>query len=61
MQFWGIDKDEFLNIMKKNSIDEIEGLKFIDEYPLVTEALRLHNSETMETSELINHLEKIFI
>lgn len=61
MQFWGIDKDEFLHIMKKNSIDEIEGLKFIDEYPLVTEALRLHNSETIETSELINHLEKVFV
>lgn len=61
MQFWGIDKEEFLYIMKKNSIDEIEGLKFIDEYPLVTEVLRLHNSETMETSELISHLEQIFV
>ena len=61
MQFWGIDKEEFLCIMKKNSIEEIEGLKFIDEYPLVTEALRLHNSETMETSELISHLEQIFV
>lgn len=60
VQFWGVDKDEFLKIMEKNSITEIEEMKFIDEYPLVTEALRLHNSETMETFELINHFENIF-
>lgn len=60
VQFWGVDKNEFLKIMEKNSINEIEEMKFIDEYPLVTEALRLHNSETMETSDLINHFENIF-
>jgi hypothetical protein len=60
LQFWGVDKSEFLRIMEKNSINEIEEMKFIDEYPLVTEALRLHNSETMETSDLISHFEKIF-
>lgn len=56
----GRGQNEFLNIMQKNSINEIEEMKFIDEYPLVTEALRLHNSETMETSELINHFENTF-
>jgi hypothetical protein len=61
VQFWGVDKDEFLKIMEQNSINEIEEIKFIDEYPLVTEALRLHNSETTETSELINHFKNIFI
>lgn len=60
IQFWGVDKDEFLKIMEKNSIKEIKDMKFIDEYPLVTEALRLHHSETVETSELIAHFENIF-
>jgi hypothetical protein len=60
IQFWGVDKVEFLKIMKKHSIEEINDLKFIDEYPLVTESLNLHNSKTIETSELINHFENIF-
>ncbi len=60
IQFWGVDKVEFQKIMKKHSIEEINDLKFIDEYPLVTESLSLHNSKTIETSELINHFENIF-
>ena len=60
VQFWGIDKNEFLKIMDEYSIVKIDDLKFIDEFPLVTESLRLHNPEVMETMELINYFESIF-
>jgi hypothetical protein len=61
IQFWGVDKKEFESIMNKFSIYEVEDLKFIDEFPLVTETLRLHRENVIETAEVINQLKAAFI
>jgi len=46
--------------MEKYSLEQTDDIKFIDEFPLVTEALRLHNSEAKETDELIEYLKTAF-
>lgn len=61
IQFWGIDRKEFLTIMNRFSICEVEDMKFIDEFPLVTEALRIHKENVFETSEVINQLAETFV
>ena len=61
IQFWGIDKNEFLAVMNSFSIYEVEDMKFIDEFPLVTEALRIHKENVIETSEMIDRLAEIFV
>jgi len=60
IQFWGTDKTEFLKIMTKHSIFQVDDLNFIDEYPLVTESLRTHYSQVLETDILIEKLKNIF-
>jgi hypothetical protein len=61
IQYWGIEQNEFLKIMNSFSIYEIEDMKFIDEFPLVTETLRIHRDNVIETSEVINQLAEIFV
>ena len=60
IQFWGTDKSEFLDIMNHHSIFQIDDLNFIDEYPLVTEALSMHNQNIVPTDVLITKLRDLF-
>lgn len=57
IQYWGMDEARFRRTMIQYDIYEVEGLNFIDEYPLVTEALRLHYPDAIETREILNQLE----
>ncbi|GAB3799336.1 hypothetical protein GCM10028819_22440 [Spirosoma humi] len=57
VQFWGVDKEVFLNIMQGYSLLEINNLNFIDEYPMVIEPLRLHNPNTKDTADLLHYFE----
>ena len=58
IQYWGMDEVRFRSTMTQHDIYEVEELNFIDEYPLVTEALRLHYPEAVETGEILKQLEE---
>jgi hypothetical protein len=59
LQYWGVDEQRFRQTMAEFELEEVPELKFIDQYPLVTEALRLHYSEAKETNEVLEQLEAI--
>lgn len=56
LQYWGFDEKRFKQTMAEFELFEMPALNFIDKYPLVTEALRLHRSEAKETSEVLEQL-----
>lgn len=53
LQYWGMNKKQFIKVMSENELYPVEGLNFIDEYPLQTEVLRLHSDNCIETVELL--------
>lgn len=59
LQYWSTDEQRFRKIMEKFELFEVQTLNFIDAFPLVTEALRLHNAEAKETSEILQRLRAI--
>ena len=59
LQYWGIDEKRFRQTMLEFELYEEPKLKFIDEYPLVTEALRLHRSDARETTEVLGLIGEI--
>ena len=61
IKYWGIDEQWFRTIMNEFNLFEIPDLNFIDEFPKVREALRLHKSDTIETAEVIKQLKTVFI
>jgi hypothetical protein len=56
LQYWGTDEERFRKTMEEFELFEVQTLNFIDEFPLVTEALRLHNAKAKETIEVLEHL-----
>lgn len=61
IQYWGMNEARFRDTMSSYTIHEVEGLNFIDEYPLATEALRLHDPEAIETMDVLKQLGKSFL
>ena len=59
IQYWGMDESRFKKTMAEYEILEVPELNFIDEYPLVTEALRLHNPKAKETEDVLRQLQAI--
>ncbi len=60
IQYWGMDEERFRNTLKDFGIYEVAGLNFIDEYPLVTEALCVHRQNIVDTSELLQRFDQLF-
>jgi hypothetical protein len=60
IQYWGVNREQFLKLMQIFSLERIDGLNFIDEFPLVTEPLQMHNADTTPTNDLINYFEIVF-
>lgn len=58
IQFWGIDEVAFRTAMKEFNLTEVPSINFIDEYPLVTESLRLHRPDLIETAEMVKILSR---
>ena len=56
IQYWGRNFVIFKNIMLEFGLEEIEDLNFLDEFPLVTTPLRLHDLTVLDTEELITTL-----
>lgn len=57
IKYWGMDEDWFRATMNEFYISEIPDLNFMDEFPKVREALRLHFDNILETEELIEKFE----
>lgn len=60
VQYWGTHPEPFEKIMQSFSLTLVDGLNFIDEFPLVTESLQLHNVDTTMTDDLLDYFESIF-
>jgi hypothetical protein len=60
LQWWGVNEAPFRQVMQAFGLIEVEGLNFIDDFPLATEPLKLHHPEARETEELLKELEQLF-
>lgn len=56
IQYWGMDENRFKQLMVKHGLTEVSGLNFIDEYPLVTEALNIHVPGARYTGVVLEQL-----
>jgi len=56
VQFWGSESKSFKKIMDNFSLQEIEGIEFIDEYPKVKISLNHLDSSMPYTSDVIDKL-----
>lgn len=56
IQFWGLNEVSFRTVMEEFDLPEVSGINFIDEYPLVTESLKLHKPDLIETTEMLKIL-----
>ncbi|HEY8783861.1 MAG TPA: hypothetical protein VIM16_19690 [Mucilaginibacter sp.] len=61
IQYRGVNETDFLTIMEKFDLYPCENLKFIDEFPLVAESLKMHNSNARGTDEVIENFNNIFL
>lgn len=56
IKYWGTDEEQFRETMHAFSIYEVADLEFIDEFPLVTEAVRLFIEDIRETGDVMESL-----
>ena len=56
LQFWGVDETAFREVMQAFGLEQVEGLNFIDEFPLATEPLKQHRPEARDTDEALKEL-----
>ena len=59
IQYWGSNNQTFLNIMADFKLSQVDGLNFIDEFPLVTTPLRLYDPSALETQTLLENLSEL--
>lgn len=60
LKYWGTDEKWFRSTMNDFRIVENADLNFIDEFPKVREALRLHEENRLEPADLIEKFESLF-
>lgn len=58
IQYWGMDEAAFRNTMHEFGIYEVPGISFIDEFPLVRETLQGHYPDAIETTALLDSLQR---
>lgn len=56
IQFWGMDELAFRTALQEFNLTEVPYINFIDEYPIVTEALSLHRPDLIGTVEMLEIL-----
>lgn len=56
IQFWGMDEVAFRTAMQEFNLTEVPSISFIDEYPMITEALALHRPDLVKTNEMLKIL-----
>ena len=60
LQFWGTDEEGFRKVVRSFGLREVEGLQFIDDFPLATEPLKLHHPDSKETDDVLKELQNLF-
>jgi hypothetical protein len=60
VKFWGVNKESFLECMKKFNIPQQRGLEFIDEYPKIVEPLKKFLPASKKPEEVIKYLDGVF-
>jgi hypothetical protein len=60
VKIWGVDRLQFVQIMKKHGIEEFEEMRFVDEFPKVVVPLTSLDAEAKSTEEVLDFLEKTF-
>jgi len=60
IKYWGMDEKWFRATMEEFKLLETPDLNFMDEFPKVREALRLHFDNAIETEELMEKLKVEF-
>lgn len=60
LQFWGVDEAAFRDVMQAFGLEQVEGLSFIDDFPLATEPLQHHHPEAKDTEEVLQELKEQF-
>lgn len=58
IQYWGMNRERFQDIMHKYSLYEVKGMEFIDSYPMVTTVLHFFDNEALATNEILAKLKK---
>lgn len=58
LQFWGVNEAPFRQVMQAFGLTEIEGLSFIDDFPLATEPLVAHRPEARDTEAVLKALQE---
>lgn len=58
IKFWGVNKDSFKQNMAALDLFELEGIEYIDEYPIVREPLNKFDSSAKIAREIIESLFK---
>jgi hypothetical protein len=60
LQFWGTDEEGFREVVRSFRLREVEGLQFIDDFPLATEPLKQHHPNARETDDVLKELQNLF-
>ena len=60
LQFWGVDEAAFREVMQAFGLEQVEGLSFIDDFPLATEPLKQHRPEARDTDQVLQELGERF-
>lgn len=60
IQYWGMDYDKFSKIMDDFSLCKTDDLNFIDQFPMATESLEMHNPMVVSTTEVLKGLSDAF-
>lgn len=58
IQYWGMNRERFQNIMHKYSLYEVKDMELIDSYPMVTTVLQLFDDKVLETYEVLAKLKE---
>lgn len=56
LQYWGMDEERFRTTMAEFDLYETPTLNFIDQYPMVTEALHLFKPNALQTEKVLEQL-----
>jgi len=61
LQYWGMDKERFIESMNKSDLYYVKDLDFIDGYPLQTRVLNYYQPNAIETHQLLKKLDELFL
>ena len=60
LQFWGTNEEAFREVLATFGLQPVEGLQFIDDFPLATEPLKVHHPNARETDDVLKELQRLF-